>query len=183
MAQYANDIHGHVLEIADNSYTLTFGGNRVSKSDILHVTADNPKATIIADLTNAKQIISETFDCIILTQSLQFIYDVNAALQTVYRILKPNGVLLATFPGISKISRYDMQQWGEYWRFTSLSAYRLFTEEFHKNNVIIKSYGNVLTAIASLEGLITEELRIAELDYCDPDYEVLITVRAQKKPK
>jgi len=38
----------------------------------------------------------------------------------------------------------------------------------------------VLTAIAFLHGLAAEELRREELDYCDPDYEVLLTVRAAK---
>src|SRR5215510_9522953 len=41
----AADIHGHVLEIADNSYTRQFGGQKVSQSDILHVTPGHPRAT------------------------------------------------------------------------------------------------------------------------------------------
>lgn len=68
-------ISGHVLEIGDNLYTKEYGKGKVTKSDILHVTNDNPKATIIADLTHAPQIRSNQFDCIILTQTLQFIYD------------------------------------------------------------------------------------------------------------
>ncbi len=35
-------------------------------------------------------------------------------------------------------------------------------------------------AIASLHGLAAEELTSDELDYRDPDYEVLIAVRARK---
>jgi hypothetical protein len=38
----------------------------------------------------------------------------------------------------------------------------------------------VLVAIAFLHGLAEQELRPRELDHRDPDYEVLITVRAQK---
>ena len=45
----------------------------------------------------------DAFDCIIFTQTLHFIYDVRLAIQTLHRILKPGGVLLATFPGISQI--------------------------------------------------------------------------------
>ena len=44
------------------------------------------------------------FDCAIVTQTLQFVYDVRAALATLHRILAPGGVLLATVPGITKIS-------------------------------------------------------------------------------
>jgi hypothetical protein len=101
-------------------------------------------------------------------------------IQTLFRILKPGGVLLATFPGISQISRGDMDCWGEYWRLTTLSAKRLFAEVFPSGNVEIQAYGNVLTAIAFLYGLTVEELRRKELDYHDPDYEVLITVFSLK---
>jgi ubiquinone/menaquinone biosynthesis C-methylase UbiE len=124
--------------------------------------------------------MSSTFDCIIFTQTLQYIYNVRAAVGTLYRILKPHGILLATLPGITQISRYDMDRWGEYWRFTSLSARRLFEEWFPSTEVMVHAYGNVLVATAFLQGLAVEELRKEELDYLDPDYEVLVTVRAAK---
>jgi len=41
-------------------------------------------------------------------------------------------------------------------------------------------YGNVLAATAFLHGLAAEELTREELDHRDPDYELLIGVRAQK---
>ncbi|MDP2660390.1 MAG: methyltransferase domain-containing protein, partial [Dehalococcoidia bacterium] len=97
LASHAPDIRGLVLEIGDDTYTRRFGGDRVAKSDVLHFQQGNPGATIVADLTCANHIPSESFDCIILTQTLQFIYDVRAALATLSRILKPGGVLLATF--------------------------------------------------------------------------------------
>jgi len=180
LAHHANDIQGHVLEIGDDEYTKSFGGERVTRSDVLHAAEGNTKATIVADLTCANHIPTDTFDCIIFTQTLQFIYDVRAALRTLYRILKSGGVLLATFPGISQISRYDMDRWGDYWRFTTLSARRLFEEVFPPENVTVGAHGNVLVAVAFLHGLSAEELRREELDYHDPDYELIITVRALK---
>ncbi|NIO11755.1 MAG: methyltransferase domain-containing protein, partial [Deltaproteobacteria bacterium] len=140
----------------------------------------NAQATIVADLTHAEQIPADSYDCIILTQTLQFIYDTRKVVETLYRILKPNGVLLATCSGINRISRYDMDRWGEYWRFTTLSASRLFEEIFPPSHVSVESHGNVLAAVAFLHGLATSELRQEELDYNDPDYDILITVRAVK---
>jgi SAM-dependent methyltransferase len=113
-------------------------------------------------------------------QMLQFIYDFRAALYHLHRILKPGGVLLATSHGIRQKSRYGMDRWGEYWRFTTLSAKRLFTEFFPPERVTIEAHGNVLTSIAYLHGLTMEELRREELDYYDPDYELLFTVWAIK---
>jgi hypothetical protein len=57
-------------------------------------------------------------------------------------------VVLATFHGISKIARYDMDNWGEYWRFTTLSASKLFSEIFPKDEVTVQACGNVFSAIA-----------------------------------
>lgn len=180
LAAHAKDIQGHMLEIGDDTYTRKFGSDQVTESDVLHVTEGNPKATIVADLTKADHIPSNTFDCIIFTQTLQFIYDVRASIRTLYRILKPDGVLLATSPGISQISRYDMDRWGDYWRFTTASAQHLFEEFFPPEKVTIESYGNVMVACAFLHGLAVHELKPEELDFNDPDYQVLITVRAVK---
>jgi hypothetical protein len=83
------------------------------------------------------------------TQTLQFIYDVRAALGHLHRILKP-GRLLATLPGISQISRYDMDRWGDF-GFTSLSARRL-SREFPAGNVTVQACGNVLVAVAFWKG-------------------------------
>jgi len=182
LAQYAADIRGRVLEIADNLYTRRFGGVRVQHSDVLHAVPGNPQATIVADLTCADHIATGTFDCAIVTQTFQYIYDVRAAIGTLYRILKPGGVLLATCPGITQTSHYDRANWGEYWRFTTLSLHKLLTEVFPESCVTVRGYGNVLVAISFLHGLLVQELRRQELEYHDPEYELLITARAVKPP-
>jgi SAM-dependent methyltransferase len=180
LSRHASDIKGHVLEIGDDVYTLQFGRERVTKSDILHVAEGYPKATIVADLTQADHVPSDTFDCIICTQTLQLIYETPKAIRSLHRMLKPGGVLLLTIPGISQISRYDMDRWGDYWRFTLASAKRLFSEVFPEDSVRIDTYGNVLAATAFLHGLSVEELTEDELDDFDPDYEVTIAIRAMK---
>jgi len=181
LSTHAEDIKGHVLEIGDNPYTQRFGGTRVTRSDVLHFVEGNPKATIIADLTRADGIPSDEFDCIIFTQTLQMIYEVRSAIGHLFRILKRGGVVLATAHGTSKICRrFGKDPWGEYWRFTTESSQRLFQEAFQSSNVTVQAHGNLLTAVASLHGLTTEDLAPRELDFNDPDYEVLITIRAVK---
>jgi ubiquinone/menaquinone biosynthesis C-methylase UbiE len=151
----------------------------VTNSDVLHVTEGNPKATIVADIAHAEHIASNSFDCIIFTQTLQYIYEIKLALQTLYRTLKPGGVVLATVPGISQISR---DEWSDswHWMFTKLAVRRLFGETFGEENIIVKAHGNVLAATAFLNGLAAEELHQAELEHYDPHYQLLITVRAVK---
>jgi len=179
LARHAECIQGRVLEVGDDTYTRRFGGQRVTASDVLHVSAGNPRATIVADLASADHIPSDSFDCIILTQTLHLIYEVRLAIQTLQRILKPGGVLLTTFPGISQI---DRGAWGDrwYWAFTAQSARRLFEEAFPPANVHVATRGNVLAAIAFLHGLAAAELRQDELDYYDAHYPVVIAARVAK---
>ena len=181
LARHSADIRGRVLEMGDASYTRKFGGDRVSDSDVLHSEPGNPAATIVADLTDADHLPADSFDCVIVTQTLQMIYDVRAALRCLYRILKPGGVVLATSHGISRIARREgIDPWGEYWHFTAQSSKRLFEEVFPADGVRIVTYGNVLAATASLHGLSATELSPHELAHHDPDYEVLIAVHARK---
>jgi len=131
-------------------------------------------------LTGAEHVPSDSFDCIICTQTLLLIYDVRAAIRTLERILRPGGVLLVTVPGISPLCRPEADVWGDFWRFTSLSARRLFEEAFPPQNVSVETYGNVLSSVAFLHGLAAEDLRQSELDVHDPRFELVIAVTARR---
>jgi SAM-dependent methyltransferase len=132
---HARDIHGRVLEIGDAEYTKRFGGGHVTQSDVLHVTAGNPAATIIGDLANGKGLKKSSFDCLILTQTLHVIFDVHAAVKNIHRILKPGGVALISIPCITQISRYDADRWGDFWRMTPAAGRRLMEEADRKSVV------------------------------------------------
>jgi peptidoglycan/xylan/chitin deacetylase (PgdA/CDA1 family)/SAM-dependent methyltransferase len=179
LARHTGDIRGRVLEIQDSSYTRRFGGDRVSTSDVLDVAENNRQATIHADLTRADHVPSDAFDCIILTQTLHVIYDVHSVARTLYRILKPGGVLLVTLPGISQAAQTESSS-QQYWGFTILSAQRLFEESFPAENVVVENHGNALVATAFLQGLGVGELRQEELEFRDPDYEFVIAIKAVK---
>jgi len=180
LSRHAGDISGHVVEIGDDRYTRKFGGGRVTRSEVLDQAHPDSTPTIIADLASAGHVPSDSFDCIIITQTMQFIYDVQAAVSTLHRILNPGGVLLGSLPSLSPICRYDMDRWGDYWRFTSAAVQRLFGDCFGLNNVQVEAHGNVLVATAFLYGMAAEDLTVEELDFKDRDYEAIITVRAVK---
>jgi SAM-dependent methyltransferase len=172
-------ICGHVLEIGDDSYSRKFGAGKITEQDVLHVVPGFPGATITADLSDAPDIPADTFDCIIFTNVLQYIFDAPAAITTLFRILKPGGTVLATMPGISRVLRDQKDKESDCWRFTEFSVRRLFAPRFG-DNISISTYGNVLTALASLQGLASFELRKGEMDHRDPDYQVIVSVRAIK---
>jgi hypothetical protein len=181
LKRFSKDIRGRVLEIGDATYTRQFGGTGVTRSDVLHAIPGNPNATLVGDLATGEGIPESSFDCLILTQTLPFVYAVEAAVRSSWAALVPDGVLLATVPGISQISRYDMERWGDYWRFTDASVRRLFGDIFGVDNVEVTLFGNVLSACAFLQGLAAHELSASELDATDPDYQVIIGVRATRR--
>src|ERR1700730_16478333 len=180
LARRSNDIRGRVLEIGDNSYTVRFGGSNVSQSDVLHVDASNPAATIIGDLSASDVLPSDAFDCIILTQTLHLIYDMRKALANLARSLKPGGVLLVTVPGITPV---DRAEWGYtwYWSLTELALARLLAECLDPRDILIESFGNVFAAVCFLQGLAVSEVPTAKLDVLDPAFPVVVAARVVKR--
>ena len=180
VAAHSGDIRGRVLEIAAPDYTSRFGTD-LERVDVLMATEGNPEATIVGDLADAPQIPDASFDCAIVTQTLQFVYDVRAAFATLHRILAPGGVLLATVPGITRISPPEDEAFGEWWHFTARSLRRLAEEAFGDGAAEVEAFGNVLSAAGFLYGLAASDLRPEELHARDRLYEVIVGLRAVRK--
>ena len=175
----AEAIRGYALEIQDDKYLRQFGGERVSRRDILDIDPGNTRATVIADLAKADHVPANTYDCIVLAQTLQFIYDLRSVMKHVHRILKPGGTLLLTVPGITRINyRAHGSSW--YWSFTEAAVKNLLKEVFLENNMHIEVHGNVLVAASFLYGVGAGEITQEEYDYKDPDYPLVITAKAVK---
>jgi SAM-dependent methyltransferase len=173
-------IRGRILEIGESYYGRRHGGDQVDAIDVLHTDASNKAATIIGDLCDPSTLPDNAFDCFVCTQTFNFIFNVRDAITGAHHLLKPGGVLLATVAGICQISRYDMERWGDYWRFTTASIEKLFRPVFEES-LEIESYGNVLAATAFLQGMAVEDLPTPSLlDISDPDYQVLIAFVARK---
>jgi SAM-dependent methyltransferase len=171
-------IRGRVLEVKDSAYTESLGSS-VVQSDVLDVDRGNPLATIVADLAAADAIPDEAFDCVILTQTLQYIFDARSAVGHAHRILKPGGALLVTVPAVSPI--VDDGELTDYWRFTPASCEELFGDAFGRDAIDVRAYGNVLTSIAFLAGMAHEELAPHELETHDSRFTLLLSVYALKR--
>ena len=179
LGQNQGSIRGTCLELLNDSYTIKYGGDRVMKNDVLDIDKNNKQATIIDDLRSLKTVKDGVYDCIILTQVFQFIDDLDASISECYRILKPGGTLLATLPSLSRIdvsSGID----GDYWRFTTASTDYLFKKKFHADKLSIKSVGNARSGIFFYAGLAVEDASRKTLVVNDPNFPLIITVRAIK---
>jgi SAM-dependent methyltransferase len=172
-------IRGNVLEVASNKYIKRFGKN-VASMNVLHPIEGTPGATIIGDLTDPDSLPENKFQCFICTQTFHVIYNYMDAIRGAHKLLKPGGVLLATLGAIAQISKFDMERWGDYWRFTTRSAQLSFQQIFGEENIEINYYGNCLAATSLLRGIAAEELPRSKLDIRQPEYPVIITVVAKK---
>ncbi len=173
-------VYGDCLEIAENTYTLKYGGDKVEHSYILHVMGDGENA-IKGDLATGEGIETEKYDCAVITQTLMFIYNIHDAASNIYRMLKKGGNALITVSGISQISRHDADLWGSFYSFHEDAMRALFEPVFGRENVKVHVYGNVKVAIAMLYGLCREDLQETDFEAEDPDYPVIISVVLKKQ--
>ncbi len=177
--RHAADVRGVVLEVQENDLTTRCGGNRVTRSDVIDLNPGNARATIVDDLRRALTVADDTYDCVILTQTLHVIDDMRQVLTECRRILKPGGVLLATLPSASRVS-LEYGPRGDFWRVTEAGARALFEAVFPPNHVQTRAFGNVRVNAAFLYGLACHELDADTFDTHDPYLPLLVGVRAVK---
>ena len=179
LAIHSSDVRGTVLEVQENDLTLRFGGPRVERSDVVDLNEQNGAAALLADLRCAPHIPSDSYDCVILTQTVHVIDDMDAVLAEVHRVLKPGGIVLATLPAASRAC-LEYGTGGDLWRVTADGAQTLFERSFDPAGVDVWRYGNVLTNVAFMYGLAAEELKPAEFRTKDPYFTAVTGVRARK---
>lgn len=172
-------IRGKCLEIAEDTYTKQFGGKRVKASIMLHVEGWGNNV-VKGNLETGEGISAESYDTMIITQTLMCIYDVESAVKNIYKGLKKGGSALITVSGISQIARYDDDNWGMFHSFYMSGLKRIFYPVFGEENVEIIHYGNVKTAMAFLYGAVREELSEDDFDSIDIDYPVIYGIHVTK---
>ena len=147
-------------------------------NDVLHVNGwgDN---VIKTNLVTGEGIEEDMLDCLICTQTIQFIFDLDKAIKNIVRLLKTGGCALITAHGIAQISLYDYRNWGEYWRFTE-KTFQKIAEGLDIKEYIVNSYGNVKAATAMLYGMCYEDLPKSVFEYDDEQYPIIICLKILK---
>lgn len=178
LARNQHHITGRVLEIGDAAYSAQFGRD-ITVQDILHLCEGDPPVTLVGDMSQAGVLPENTFDCMIITQTLHLIYDMEQAVRNMRQALQVGGSLLLSVPGISRVGDGEWDE-GWYWSLTRQSAWRMFGEIFGPENIEVTTYGNVYAATAFLHGLAAEEVKPDWLGRHDPAYPVIVAVRARR---
>ena len=178
LAAHQADVKGRVLEVKDSGYTDRFGSG-LTERGVLDIDAANPHATYVTDLATCDGVPDDHFDCFILTQTLQLVFELQDAVRQVHRILRPGGVVLVTMPVLSRITDPPLM---DYWRFTPHAARRLFETVFEPTSVDVSACGNVFSEVAFLQGLAAEDVDERKLRVDDGRFPLVACLRAQKSP-
>lgn len=178
LARNAEDVRGRVLEVHDGNYTLRFGADRIDDSEVLDVDETNPEATLIADLAEPGSLPAGRFDCVILTQTLQYPEDPEAALRNVWESLAPRGTALITVPSLARIDPDHAMI--DRWRFTALGLQTLLARACPGAELEVAARGNVLVGAAFLMGMAAEDLSQSELEHEDDRFPLVVCARVRK---
>lgn len=173
---HCGQIRGRCLEFHDAGYVHAYGRGRPSKIDVLDVSTKNPNATIVADLTKANDLVSDTFDCIVCVHVLHLVYEADVFTKELHRLLAPGGTLLLAVPGTSMID----PNWTEYRRWTGLGVQTLLGQFFRPGGIVVETYGNSLAAAAEMRGLASDEIAPWELKAKDDLFQVEVCALAVK---
>ncbi len=171
-------IRGAVLEIREPVYARRYGRG-VTDVHVVDIDPANRQATLIADLTAAGSLPAAAYDCAIVTQTLQFLSDVDATLANLRQSLRPGGTLLLTVPSLGK--RDHEAPGSDYWRWMPDGLELVLARSFPGDRVRVEGHGNVLVGVAFLMGLAQEELREAELRHEDPSFPLVACARVDRQ--
>jgi hypothetical protein len=167
-------VRGRVLEVKAAEYTRRYGGAAVTEAVIVDIDATNQAATVVADLCEPGSLGDLQVDCVILTQTLQFLAQPTAALANAWAALRPGGAILVTAPCVSGIDPWLGEC--DRWRFTQHGLAELVDRACPGADCTVEPMGNVLLGAAYLYGLAAEELDGS--DYADIDPTLPLTVGA-----
>lgn len=175
LAANAGAIRGRCLEVESDEYVRHFRGDRVSSVEVLDIDPRNADATIVGDLQELEAIPSGTFDCVVVTQTLQYLREPRRGVSELHRILDESGTALLTVPCLGRVEPADV---ADCWRFMPRGAEALFADQAWQ--VQVESFGNILVGVAMWTGMAVEDLPERVWDLDDPAWPCVVGVRATK---
>jgi SAM-dependent methyltransferase len=174
LEQHQHLITGNILEIQRSQYTRIYGHNL----GLMHTVDIDPQhgPTFVCDLAHCEAVLaSNTYDCVLLPNTLHLLREVEASLRHVLRVTRPGGVILAAAAGFVPLDGLE-----DYWHLSPAGWREVLASAWPGGEIIITGHGNCLAVLAANLGLAVEELSAPDLDYYDPHFPVCVTVYCRK---
>jgi hypothetical protein len=175
--QHRDAITGDVLEIDKDMYAGQYGHD-MRKVDTFDIEPDPDwPPTFVCDLAHSEDILpSEAYDCVLLPCTLSVLRELGPCLRNALRVLRPNGVILASGATTMPLNTED----GDYWHHSPAGWREFLPSVWPGCEIVVEGYGNCLAVAAANLGLVVEDLTPKELDYYDPILPVTTTVFCRK---
>jgi glycosyltransferase involved in cell wall biosynthesis len=186
VSAHRSDLRGRGLEIGSTHTLRRYGGGGLATLDAMDLEMHSPEVAVVADLSRADHVASDSYDCFVIPATAHVIHDIGAALYHALRILKPGGVLLIDFPCVDYYfpRGLDMGTGAPlflHWWFTPINVENLLRRAgLDGADYRMEVYGNLFARIAYQLNLPAEELTRRELEHRDPGHPLLVCVRAVK---
>lgn len=176
LAAHAHAVRGKCMEVQDGTYLRRYGGDDVTRIDVLDINPANAKATIHGDLHDLHMVPDDSYDCIVLTQTLQALREPWRGVRELWRILAVGGTLLLTVPCLGR----ESLDYEDCWRFMPEGLLSLFDDGIWRAELF--RYGNALTGVGIWLGMAAEDLpeRVWDVEG-DPRWTCVLGVRAVKR--
>ena len=179
LAAEANAIRGDAGEIAAADYLQRFGGDRLRRVEVIDNDPGNPRATIVADLAEADSLSTDSFDCLVVMQTLQYLARPEIAVAGCLRALRPGGTLLLAVPALAPHDQREAET-SDHWRFWPAGVASMLRRVAPDLDHQVTGYGNLVASLAFLHGLCAEELKPAELLSHDPRFPIVVCARTDR---
>jgi hypothetical protein len=162
---------GRILEFREARYGAHLG-YEPANVDVVDIVPENDTATIIADLGDERSLPANTFECILLVDGLRFVRNLETAILNARQSLTRDGLLLLCLPVLEPVRNDALGP--DRWRVLPPMLGDILEQTCPAADVTVETYGNLLTATATLAGLAAEELSSEELEFRDDRYPVLV---------
>lgn len=177
------DITGDAIEIGDTATLRRYG--RATTMRAFDV-APRAGVEIVADLSRADAVPSNSCDCFVVPFTAHHIFDIEAALFHAIRILRPGGILLINFPCVDYhfpvgLDMATGRPLFVFWWFTPLQVANLLRKVgLGPGDFELEAHGNLFARVAYQMNMPVEELTRHERDAVDQGHPLVICVRVKK---
>jgi len=171
---------GACLEIQRPLYLTRFDSAAITSKTILDIDEKNGAATPIGDLQDLHGVDENSYDCLVVTQTLMYMQNLEAAVAELFRILRPGGHALVT---VAAMERQDPALGlKDQVRLLPGGMQALFGRQFGDDEIRVATYGNILTGIGHWTRMSVHDLPNRAFRSHDPNFPVIVGVVARKRP-
>jgi SAM-dependent methyltransferase len=168
----AHRVRGHCLEFGDPKYKGFFP--EATRYEVISV-VPGPGIDYLCDIHRSEEVPVGVFDAIICTQVFEHLAHPERAAESLFRMLKPGGLVLLTAPFLNPV-HYSPT---DFRRFTP-ECLEMILREAGFDVEEVDFGGNCLVGTGNFVGMVTEDFTPEELDAKDARFPYNVLVRARR---